>query len=141
MLKNSLRNWTPNRSPIFQFLDTEKSQLRKPESRKKLRPIVPKVNPGGIMTELPLAKQPNNPSACCIARVVALARHAGLLVPEKKGIPTGPDVKSPGLPKKSQRSIPVAAVVDAPVPLMSVDESVGPQGCALFKVTMELSCQ
>src|SRR6202022_4245509 len=118
MLNNSARNWAVNRSPSFQFLATEKSQLRKPESRNKLRPMVPKVpRAGGIMTERPFAKQPNNPNDACMAGVVALAAHAGLVAPEKKGTPTGPDVKSAGLPKKSQRSIPVLAMRASPVPL------------------------
>ena len=33
----------------------------------------------------------------------AFAAHAGLEVPGKNGIPTGVDVKSEGLPKRSQR--------------------------------------
>src|SRR5208337_1171027 len=142
MLKNSARNCMLSRSINFQFLATEKSQLRKPESRNRLRPIVPKLpSPGGIITELPLAKQPNAASEACSAGVVAWATHAGLVVPAKYGIPTGPEVKSLGLPKKSQRSMPVPTMTDSPVPLTSVFASIGPQGCALLKVTMVLTCQ
>src|SRR5208282_232419 len=141
-LKNSARNCTFSRSPSFQPLATEKSQFLKPESRNRLRPMVPKLpRAGGIITELPLAKQPNSARDCCIKGVVASAAHAGLVAPEEYGIPTGPDLKSLGLPKKSQRSIPVAAPVDSPVPLTSVDESVGPQGCAPAMVTIEFNSQ
>src|SRR5581483_7410607 len=65
----------------------------------------------------------------------ALAAQAGFDVAAKYGMPFGPDVKSDGLPKKFQRS------VNSPVPLTSVPRSIGPQGCALFRVTMEFSSQ
>src|ERR1700722_17603126 len=64
MLKNSTRNCAPRRSPSFQFLATEKSTFLNPVSRKMFRPIVPKVpGVGGIMKELPFAKQPNAANA------------------------------------------------------------------------------
>src|SRR5271157_319929 len=54
-LKNSMRNCAASRSPNFQFLATDKSTFLNPVSRKMLRPIVPKVPPGGgIIKELPL---------------------------------------------------------------------------------------
>src|ERR1700733_14385295 len=57
-LKNSARNWSPNRSWNLKFLNIEKSTFRKPESRKMFRPIVPKVPAlGGTMTDLPETKQ------------------------------------------------------------------------------------
>src|SRR5271169_2378758 len=84
ILNNSARNCMLSRSASFQFFATEKSQLRKPESRKKLRPMVPKLpSAGGIITELPLAKQPNLAREDIMAAVVAWATHAGLLVPAK----------------------------------------------------------
>src|SRR6202158_578140 len=64
MLKNSARNWARRRSPKCQFFASEKSKFLNPESGKMLRPMVPKVpSAGGIMTELPLAKQSNRLSA------------------------------------------------------------------------------
>src|ERR1700751_4369386 len=54
-LKNSARNCAVRRSLNFQFLATEKSQLRNPVSRNVLRPIVPKVPiAGGIIADRPL---------------------------------------------------------------------------------------
>src|SRR6516165_1490972 len=54
MLKNSARNWARKRSPRCQFLASEKSRLRKPESGKMFRPIVPKVlAAGGMSIEAP----------------------------------------------------------------------------------------
>src|ERR1700757_1378072 len=43
MLNISARNWVVRRSPNFQLLETEKSRLWKPVSRKILRPELPKV--------------------------------------------------------------------------------------------------
>src|ERR1700676_632445 len=54
-LKNSARNWAVSCSLNFQFFDTETSQLRRPESRKRLRVELPTVpSAGGVRTELPL---------------------------------------------------------------------------------------
>ena len=71
----------------------------------------------------------------------AWAAQAGLLAPGKNGIGVGPELKALGRPKKSQRSMPVAAAADSPVPLTSVLVSIGPHGCAEYKLTMELSSQ
>src|ERR1700737_5139873 len=63
MLKNSARNWARKRSPKCQFFAREKSTLRKPESGKMLRPMVPKVpNGGGIIMELPWGYQREKPN-------------------------------------------------------------------------------
>src|SRR5438270_12085075 len=54
ILKNSARNCAVSRSLKRKFLAIDRSRLRKPVSRKMLRPMVPKVpKAGGIMTELP----------------------------------------------------------------------------------------
>src|ERR1700745_1640163 len=53
-LKNSARNWAVRRSLNFQFLATEKSQLRKPVSRNVLRPIAPNgPSEAGTIADLP----------------------------------------------------------------------------------------
>src|SRR5580658_254448 len=111
-LKNSARNWARKRSPKCQFLATEKSKSRKPESGKMLRPMVPKVpSGGGIRMELPLAKQPWKAKDSVAApgdppsKARAFALQAALLVgidgalfPGKNGKPVGPDLKSSGFP-------------------------------------------
>jgi len=49
----------PYRSLNVKFLKTDKSTFLKPESRNTFRRILPKVPAvGGVMTELPAAKQP-----------------------------------------------------------------------------------
>src|SRR5580692_7863783 len=59
MLKISQRNSAPKRSLNVNVLNIEKSTFLKPESRKMFRPILPKVPiAGGVITELPDAKQP-----------------------------------------------------------------------------------
>src|SRR4029077_16524224 len=134
MLKSSTRNSAPNRSLNIKVLNTEKSTFLKPESRKMFRPIVPKVPAvGGVMTDLPETKQPpifsvvgSGATAAhwdaseegsgvtmplmpdCdeqLAPPVVAAPVAGSTPkPEQKGMEFGPDLKSPGFPKKSQRS-------------------------------------
>src|SRR5260370_34619939 len=53
-LNISARNCTVRRSLNFQFLETDKSTLRKPLSRNTLRPKFPKVpTAGGTRTEWP----------------------------------------------------------------------------------------
>src|ERR1700730_16748935 len=142
MLKNSTRNCAPKRSPHLKFLATERSTLRNPVSRKMLRPIVPNVpSGGGINTELPAAKHPNAARASLAnpglppSTARALAAQAalpGLLtspLPGKNGIPTGVDLKSFVLPKKSQRS-----ESSSPVPLTSVLLAIKPKGCDPYKL-------
>src|ERR1700678_40897 len=129
-LKNSARNCAPNLSLNLQVFPTEKSQSRYPESRKMLRPMVPKVpKAGGSSIEFPSVKQPNAPSAVLFRPLGlppsserALAAQAGFDWPAENGIPVAPDLKSEGLPKKFQRSL------SAPVPLTSVPASMTPQG-------------
>src|SRR5207302_7295180 len=59
MSNTSKRNCAPKRSLNVKVLNRERSQFRKPLSRKMFRPIVPKVPAfGGTMTELPSTKQP-----------------------------------------------------------------------------------
>src|SRR5271167_669205 len=102
MLKNSARNWAPKRSLNVQFFATEKSQSRKPESGKRLRPMVPKVpKAGGINTEPPFAKHPNACREGVPPIAAASFRQAcGMLElpPAKYGIDVGPDLKSWGFP-------------------------------------------
>src|SRR6202023_3831333 len=69
------------------------------------------------------------------SRAMAFSAQAGLLLPAKYGIGFGPEVKSEGLPKKSQRS------VASFVPLMLLTVSLTVHGCALSRVTMEFICQ
>src|ERR1700690_1231340 len=55
-LKNSARNCILKRSLKLKFFMAEKSTFLKPKSRKRLRPMVPKVpDAGGVMTEFPIA--------------------------------------------------------------------------------------
>src|SRR5271157_4002069 len=55
MLNISARNCVVSFSPNFQLLETEKSRLWKPVSRKMLRPELPKVPiAGGSKKDLPL---------------------------------------------------------------------------------------
>src|SRR6202040_1350798 len=89
MLKNSARNWAWKRWPKCQFLATEKSTLRKPESGKMLRPMVPNCpSAGGIMTELPLAQQPNRLSAA-VAAPGDPPSNANAFVVQPEGKPPG----------------------------------------------------
>src|SRR3989442_1273378 len=152
-MKNSARNWALSRSPNFQALATEKSQLRKPESGNRLRPMVPKVpSAGGIITELPFMKQPSAlseltpPGPSAAAAAVQAGGRVGLQgnpPKPKQGIGVGPDLKSFGFPMKSQRSGPEAGGLtgNGPLKLTSLPRSMGPQGWELARVTMELSCQ
>src|SRR3954447_9272522 len=122
------------RSVIFQFLTRERSQASKPGPRKMFRPIVPKVlGSGGVITLLPLAKQPN----CCNWLGRACTAQAAFWVPSgKNGIgPEEDEVKSAVLPKKFQRSLP------SPVKLISFPVSTTFQGCPVCKVTIEFTCQ
>src|ERR1700687_1665127 len=158
MLKASARNCAENRSPNLKVLAIDKSQLRKPVSRKMLRPMVPNVPAvGGTMTELPFAKQPNaarvpgsgalatqlpQKAADCVADNGIEPTKGMVWVqppapgPVQYGIELAPpDLKSENLPKKSQRSVPSL------VPLMLLAESKVCHGCALWRVTMELIFQ
>src|ERR1700730_6006349 len=133
MLKNSTRNSAPNRSLNLKLLNTEKSTFLKAESRKMFRPMVPNVPfRGGVITELPFMKQPA--AASVLGSGATLTHAAGsaltavtmpvipdvdvqlapleLAVPSRltvkplhHGMELGPDLKSLGLPKKSQRSL------------------------------------
>src|ERR1700732_5284550 len=58
-LNISARNWAPNRSFHVKFLNRDKSQFLKPESRKMFRPILPRVPfLGGTTTPLLPTKHP-----------------------------------------------------------------------------------
>src|ERR1700719_3610675 len=92
MLNISVRNWAVSRSFIVQSLNTEKSQSRKPWSRKILRPAVPNVPVGGaINTELPSTKQPklNKLPAFGVAELkVPIAVACCVQTPGKAGLIT-----------------------------------------------------
>src|SRR5713101_6829515 len=83
MLKNSARNWALKRSFNLKVLNTEKSTFLKPESRKRFRPIVPKVPAlGGVITDLPDTKQPPSWS---VPRSGATAVHCPHIAVESEG--------------------------------------------------------
>src|SRR5512146_2814733 len=97
MLKNSARNWVLTRSPKCQFLAIEKSSVRNPESRKMLRPMVPRgPKAGGTSTELLFAKQSNAANDAAPAAPASVMQGDGMLgsTPAKNGIGAGPAVKS-----------------------------------------------
>src|ERR1700719_4379195 len=74
-LKTSHRNCAPNRSVKWKFLNTEKSQFLKPESRKMFRPMLPKVpNAGGTRNDLPWAEA-KHPKEASVPGEGAFAVH------------------------------------------------------------------
>src|ERR1700693_3962630 len=78
--------------------------------------------------------------------LAAVIHACGTVVPfpqsvsPKQGIGLGPEVKSLGLPKKSQRSPVLCGLLDFWVPLKLLPMSCGAQGNPVCRVTIELSC-
>src|ERR1700687_1868560 len=89
--------------------------------------------------------------SCAIAPgpklVAAVIQACGAAVPfaqsllPKQGMGLGPDVKSLGSPKKSQRSPLDVGLFNSLVMLKSLEVSCGPHGRPVCTVTIELTCQ
>src|SRR5712671_7550640 len=158
-LKTSQRNWKPYRSLIVKFLKIDKSKLLNPESRKMLRPMLPKLpSAGGTRTELPFVeiKQPKLPSVAVPAVALPWAWAKQFAIPTAapepvKGVPlpptygfVKPQLGPAVLPKPLQKGmlflpagkssgLPKMSQRSAfsPVPLILSPESQTDQGCGV----------
>src|SRR5258708_25482913 len=98
------------------------------------------------MKQPPTPLGPSCATAAGLTLLAAVMHACGTSVPfpqsasPKQGIGLGPEVKSLGLPKKSQGSPRLCGLLDLPVPLMPVWASCGAQGNPDCRVTIELSC-